>query len=273
MIDEKLAQRNKENYSFNDYKQGSATAEYNSVMNDVRQQIDEAKERVSDEGKERLERLYERHAGQLAAWTNKHNSNGAGHVSVMIAGPSGYNMRKHEKFMNREGKLWAEYDELQNIDSKIWAIVQGDKIIKSDDENAIEKLKEKLRKAEEEHAGYKAYNVKARKEGSEVLAGYVLQNSNGRLKGIRDRIKKLERLAVIAEATPREEKEINGVMIIDNNEAQRLQIKFPDKPSRECRSELKKNGFRWSPSQGVWQCYRTGFNYIARAETIINKYY
>ena len=113
----------------------------------------------------------------------------------MISGPSNYNMRAHNKYLSREGKLWEEYNDIRDIDSKISAIVAGDRIIKSDDANAIEKLKEKLAKALKEHAGYIAYNKLARKEGREPYMPYVTANSNGRIKGIRDRIARLERLA------------------------------------------------------------------------------
>jgi len=259
MINEELARRSKENYSFSDYVAGSATAEFNAVIADAAEQIETAKANVSDEGKARLEKLLESYTRNYANWINKSNANGAGHVSVMIAGPSNYNMNKHNKWMEKESKLWAEYDEIKDIESKIYAIVNGDKIIKSDDENAIEKLNEKLAKALEEHQGYKDYNAKARKEKTQPLAPYVLANSNGRIKAIRDRIAHLERLAVKAEATPIEERtiETNGIKIVDNIEAQRLQIIFDGKPSAETRNELKKNGFRWCPTNGAWQSYRS----------------
>lgn len=259
MINEELARRAKENMSFSDYKPGSATAEYTATIERTRAKIEAAKAKVSPEAQERLDRLMERFAVKYANWTNAHNRNGANHVSWMISGPANYNMRKHEKYLNREGKLWEEYEELKNIDSKIAAIVHGDRIIKSDDENAIEKLKEKLAKALEEHQAYKDYNVKARKEGSDPLPAYVLQNSNGRIKGIRDRIARLERLAEQAAATTIEAQttEINGIKIVDNLEAQRLQIIFPDKPDADTRNKLKKAGFKWAPSNGAWQRYRS----------------
>ena len=33
----------------------------------------------------------------------------------------------------------------------------------------------------------------------------------------------------------------------------RLQIIFDGKPDPEVRAVLKKNGFKWAPSQGAWQ--------------------
>lgn len=259
IINEELARRSKENMSFSDYKPGSATAEYNASIQDAREKIEAAKARVSDEGKRRLDNLLERYAANLATWTNKYNANGANHVSVMICGPSNYNMRAHNKYLNREGKLWEEYNDLLNIDHKISAIVHGDKIIKSSDADAIEKLREKLAKAQEEHAEYKAYNAQARKEGKDSLPAYVLSNSNGRIKGIKDRIAHLERLAAQAEAVPVEERttEVNGIEIIDNIELNRVQIIFPGKPDADIRTKLKSNGFKWAPSHGAWQNYRS----------------
>lgn len=272
MINEELARRAKENMSFSDYKPGSATAEYNEVITEVKAKIDAAKLKVSHEAQEKLDRLYERYCIKYANWINSYNRNGANHVSVMISGASNYNMKAHEKYLKREGKLWEEYDDIKNIGHKISAIVAGDKIIKSDDTNAIDKLKEKLTKALEEHQAYKDYNVKARKEGKEQLMPYVLQNSNGRIKNIKDRIKHLERIAEKAANTTTEEltTEINGIQIIDNLELQRVQIIFPGKPDASIRTELKKNGFKWAPSQCAWQNYRNTRN-LDKAKEIVNK--
>lgn len=272
IINEELARKSKENSSFREYAKGSATSEYNAVIAEAAKQIENAKSKVSDEGKARLDSLLARYAANYANWINESNKNGAGHVSIMVAGASNYNMRAQEKYLNRERTLMAEYEDIRNIENKIWAIVNGDKIIKSDDANAVEKLKEKLEKAQAEHQGYKAYNVEARKEGKEPLAAYVLQNSNGRIKGIKDRIAHLERIAKAAAETTIEEQtsEINGIQIVDNLEAQRLQIIFPDKPNAEVRGELKKNGFRWCPTNGAWQKYRSS-EAKKIAENIINK--
>ncbi len=260
MIDEQLAKRSKENMSFSDYKPGSATAEFNQEIAKVAKLVESAKLNVSDEAKAKLDRFLESYTARYASWTNRRNSSGSRHVSVMIAGPSNYNMRAHEKFLNRESKLWEEYDEFKNPEWKISSIVSGDRIIKSNDVNALDKLKEKLANALEEHAGYKAYNAQARKDGTRPHMAYVLTNSNGRIKGIKDRIASLERAQargtkeIIVETASEES---NRIRIVDNAEAHRLQIFFNGKPSAEVRSQLKKNGFRWTPSIGAWQSYRS----------------
>jgi hypothetical protein len=144
MINETLARRAKENMSFSDYKAGSATAEFNAEIERVKALIEKAKTKVSPEAQERLDGLLSSYTRNYANWINKRNANGAGHVSVMIAGPANYNMRAHEKYLNRERKIWEEYEQFKNIEWKIQSIINGDKVIRSDDKNAVEKIKAKI---------------------------------------------------------------------------------------------------------------------------------
>lgn len=256
IINESLAKRNKENYSFSYYKEGSATDEYNQVIKEAKEKIEEAKKMVSPEGQERLDKLFDWYKSAYAKWVNKHNANGADHVSSMISGSANYNMKKHEQWLAKEGKLWAEYDELKDIEHKIHKIIAGDKIIKSDDSGALEKLKEKLLKAQEEHQGYKDYNVKARKQGTDKLPAYVLANSNARIRSIKKRIEQLEKLLSAETKEIEITEEPEGIKIVDNTEANRLQIIFDFKPDVDIRTKLKKHGFRWSPRNNAWQRYR-----------------
>lgn len=266
MINESLARRAKEMRSFNDYKEGSATAEYNAVVADFKAKVDKAKAQVSEEGKQRLDKLLDTFTVKYANWINAYNANSAKVPSIMISGAGNYPVRRHEKMMAREGKLWQEYEQIKEMEHQISAIVRGDKIIKSNDADAIEKLKDKLEKALKEHEGYKEYNKKARKEGKTPLAPYVLQNSNGRIRNIRKRIEKLEKIAEL-EIT---EEVINGIRIVDNTEAHRIQVFFEGKPDADTRNELKSNGFRWAPSRGAWQSYRNSFN-LKKAVEIASK--
>lgn len=123
-IDERLAKRSKENMSFSDYVEGSATREFETKINGVKEQIEIEKKKVNDNGKILLDNLFIRYKNQLAEWTNKHNSNGANHVSVMISGAGNYNMKKHERYVQREGNLWKEYEAINDIDCKINKIVK-----------------------------------------------------------------------------------------------------------------------------------------------------
>lgn len=285
-INEGLAKRSKENMSFGDYKTGSATAEFNEEIARVRVLIEAAKLKVSQEAQERLDSLLASYATNYANWTNKRNSNGAGHVSQMIAGPANYNMRKHEQYLNRERKLWEEYDQLKDIEWKISSIINGDKIIKSSDENAIEKLETKLEALQKRQEYMKTANAILRKkitDEEKIIAmtkagisesdakelikpdfcgrvgfSYQMTNNNGNMRNIKLRIAKLQRQRS-AEATETiiETEDISNIRIVDNPQANRLQIFFPGKPDAGIRSKMKSNGFRWTPSIGAWQSYRS----------------
>ncbi len=289
VINENLARRAKENMSFSNYKEGSATAEFNATVAEVAAKIETAKAMVSPKAQERLDNLLSHYISKYAKWTNAKNANGASHVSVMISGPSGFNTRAHDRYMKRESKLWEEYEWFKNVDYHISSIVRGDKIIKTGASDEIEKLEKKVVSLEKLQADMKAANkiIRSKKlsdpekveqitaigftesAAQELLAGdfagrlgfppYALQNNNANISRYKKRLEKAQRLAEVAESTPMEERtaEINGIKIFDNIESNRLQIFFPDKPSAEVRTQLKKNGFRWAPSIGAWQSYRS----------------
>ena len=66
--------------------------------------------------------------------------------------------------------------------------------------------------------------------------------------------KRLESVARL-KSTPTKEYTIGEVRIVENTEANRLQVFFPEKPSEEVRKELKSNGFRWASIAACWQSY------------------
>lgn len=297
MINETLARQAKQNVSFSDYKEGSATDEFNIEIERVRELIAKAKEKVSPATRERLDNLLASYTRKYASWINARNANGAGHASVMISGPAGFNHRQHEKYIAREGKLWEEYDELKNIDYKIQSIVRGDKIIKTGDPNALEKLQAKLQGLEENQEHMKRTNKIIRnkkltadeKVAAMVETGisesaaigllrpdfcgrlgfpdYALKNNNAEIRRIKSRIEQVVRL----QETPATEETFGEVKVVDNTDANRVQIFFPDKPSADVRATLKSSGFRWAPSIGAWQAYRKSYN-LTKALEIAKSY-
>lgn len=258
IINEQLAKRAKENMSFSDYKEGSATENYNKVVEEITLKINEAKEQVKEDTEKinKLDYLLNKFKKDYANWINKHNANGSSHVSVMISGRGNYNMNKHNRYVAKEDKLWQEYNNIMAIDVKIDKIIDSNKIIRADDKNALEKLRAKLEQEQKQHDEMINYNKQARKEKKEVYPAYMLTNGNQRIKNIKDRITHLEKLEELKKTESSKEIEINGVKIIDNLEANRLQIIFDGKPDENTRKLLKSNGFRWSPSNGAWQRYR-----------------
>jgi hypothetical protein len=90
--------------------------------------------------------------------------------------------------------------------------------------------------------------------GRTGFPNYTLVNNSANIRRLE------KRLAVIQNAQhdeTTEEQFPRGVRLVDNVEANRLQILFPEIPSEEIRRELKRNGFHWSPIAGVWQRHRS----------------
>ena len=167
--------------------------------------------------------------------------------------------------------------------------------IMSSDHDALKKLQEKIDKAEKLQQWMKDTNATIRKHSKagkdaqvaalvamghtqtdaaklvksdsvwEIgYAHYELTNNNANIRRMKQRVVEIERLR----ATPTKQTEVvtsaggdSKIRIVDNTEANRLQLFFPGKPSEAIRSKLKENGFRWTPSVGCWQAYR---NYRAQ---------
>ena len=85
------------------------------------------------------------------------------------------------------------------------------------------------------------------------VPAYVLSNRNGEIKRIKDRLAQLRKVDEMEHT----EIEFDGGMIITNEDVNRVQILFDEKPDDTTRSKLKSNGFRWSRTEGAWQTQRT----------------
>lgn len=95
------------------------------------------------------------------------------------------------------------------------------------------------------------------------FASYSLTNNNANIRNCEKRLKSLERVeaAVTSDETydvVDEGVTVVGVILRRNVEANRLQLIFPGKPSEKMRNDLKRAGFRWSPSEAAWQRHLNG---------------
>ncbi|WKN46456.1 DUF3560 domain-containing protein [Tunicatimonas pelagia] len=177
--------------------------------------------------------------------------------------------------------------------------IENDRTIYSDDPEAIQKLRCRLKDLEEYQSSLKAINKLCRskklkdEEITKQLAdeyglnastihqllnptysyekrgfqSWRLSNNNANIRRIRERIAQLEK----AESEETTEQIVGDVKIVDSVEHNRLQIFFPDKPSVEVRAELKQHGFRWSRQQGCWQRHRSN-TATYQSERIIRLY-
>jgi hypothetical protein len=91
---------------------------------------------------------------------------------------------------------------------------------------------------------------------------YELTNLGQNIKRLKERLAQLERLS----QQETEKVQIGDTEIVYNTEENRVQVFFPGKPSREIRTELKSNGFRWSPYNGCWQRHLSQWAYTFAKE-------
>ncbi len=150
--------------------------------------------------------------------------------------------------------LWEDYQKIMGMKERIRKLGQPSKVIKAADDDAAEKLREKIAQLTEKQDGMKAANAQARKESKGApYAPCTLSNNSQKIRATKKRLAGLEAAKEKGTSERRVEFMSEQVTVIENTELMRLQLMFDGKPSGEIRKTLKKNGFRWSPKQGAWQ--------------------
>lgn len=278
-ISEATAKAAKQAYSFFDYVEGSATASYRSEVDKCYEVACWAAERRPKE-EERIQWLFDRFVDGLANNINSDNRNTASCPSVMIAGGSNFPVHKKEKQNRRSDKLMEEYNYIMQIPDKIRSIGLNTTIY-SDEDDAIEQLEMKADKCRKVLESMKAQNAYYRKHGTmkgyegfteeytvkmdaeiasrcayerKPFMDYELTSVREKMKAAEKRAEELKKLKANAKNSDESGyPEVDGVEVVENAEAMRIQLIFDEKPSEEIRTVLKSHGFRWSPSYGAWQ--------------------
>ena len=276
-ISEAAARAAKQAYSFFDYVEGSATACYRREVDECYEIACRAAEKRPKE-EERIQRLFDRFVDALAANVNASNNNTASCPSVMVSGGSNFPVQKKMKQNKRAEKLAEEMDYIFQIPQKIRDIGNNTAIY-SDDEDAIEALEAKAEKYRSALETMKKRNAHYRKHGTmkgfesitderaeeldrEIASSfyqvpfppYELTSARQKIKAAEERAEQLKKLKASAEQTAGSEyPDIEGVEVVENAEAMRIQLIFDGKPDDATRAVLKSRGFRWSPSFGAWQ--------------------
>ncbi len=186
-------------------------------------------------------------------------------------------VKKKEKQNQAWEKNHQFYKEVQGILDKMKSIFYGKDQILSGDQDAIEKLEKKLENLKDMQSRMKEANKAIRMKNTEKGNGlltdmgyteeqikelrtpdfcgrvgypsYALQNNNANIRRIEGRLKELR--ATKEKGTL--ETENKFFKVVENTENMRLQLLFEDKPEPEVREVLRRNGFRWAPSQEAWQ--------------------
>lgn len=285
IINESAARLAKQMRSFDDYKEGSATASYNAQCAEAAAILEKVKAKcATDEQRERAEYLYNRYCSVLAEAINRDNEIGTRCPSVLICGAGNFPTRKKEKQIAAWDKNMENF---RKADHYLDMLKRAHTLaVKSDDPEVLDFLRAKLAGLEEAHALMVSANAYYRKnktledfegipadtmawitrpgvylpggrngDGSPLafygkpFPTYELTNSNANIKRVKQRIETLE---AVKASKPIEE-EHDGYTYREDAEAMRVQFQFDGKPDDETRALLKRNGFRWAPSLGVWQ--------------------
>jgi hypothetical protein len=210
-------------------------------------------------------------------------------ISVMITGPSNFPSRRNAKRNDTEHKRCEDLIEFRKraMAAVIRNLRPDLRPIMSGDEDATDRLSEKIAKAEEEQNKMRAANAairKHKKAGAETqiralvdlgfaaviaeellkpdfagrigFADYQLTNNNANIRRMK------ERLAHVAEQKTTQNNEVEGELarVEDCPAENRVRLFFPGKPDEATRTALKSGGFRWTPTLGCWQAYRNQWN-------------
>ena len=279
-INEEVAKFANDANSYRDYKAGTATKIYKDFVDRVYKTVEKIKEEKPNLA-EKAEGMAERYSRKLAEYYNAYYKNEASCPSMLISGRANFPVRKKEKQNNRRESLEKEWRYLEGYANKIENLLTMKQPILSNDENAVELLRDKINKLEAEQKKMKAVNAYYRKnktlEGCPELTskqieilkaamedsfhyedkpfmGWQLSNNNATIKNTKKRLEELLKLK--EEGTC--EKENQFFKVVENTELMRLQLIFEDKPDEEIRDILKRNGFKWSPKNVCWQRQLTG---------------
>ena len=275
-INEKMAGNARSMWSFSEYRPGSTTEEYKSYVNEAYDLADEVAAKDEKAGV-RAYAVAERYSKRMAEYFNRDISINLMCPSVMICGPANFPVKKKNRQIAAFDSNREFFNETQKLLDKIKSISNGTEVIKSSDEDCIERLEYKLETLKTLQDKMKAVNAALRKKDIEEgnldlmelgyteddikeirtpdiigrigYPAYRLQNNNQEIHRIEERINSLK--TVKERGTTEEENE--GYTYKEDTELMRIQFIFDDKPDEETRKILKQYGFRWAPSQGAWQ--------------------
>lgn len=261
--------------SFSEYQMGTRTREYQECVNEVYDLAEKVIAKRGEKYRERAWNLAKRYAKNMGKYFNEESRIGCMCPSVMISGAGNFPVKKKEKQVKAWEKNHEHYNYCQTIRGKLSNLLHCKEVIKSDDENAIEALEEKIEGLKEAQENMKEINKYYRKhktlEGCDLLTEkqcrklqesidqysydrapyprWALQNNLANIKRCQQRVDELKK----AKENGTAEIDYGDFKVVENTEMMRIQIIFGEKPDDEIRTLLKGNGFKWAPSQGAWQ--------------------
>ena len=141
-INEEMARRAHEMMSMSDYKAGSKTASYEKQVKAAEMLAESCKAVTDPMYHEKIDRLLDTYARKLADNMNEESRIGCMCPSILISGGGNFPVRKKERQNAAMDKNMAEYREICGLLDKMKSVGKGG--IRSDEENAVEKLEARI---------------------------------------------------------------------------------------------------------------------------------
>jgi len=280
-INKDIAARSHHNISF--FPEERATSEINGFAAHVQSIYEEINKHArSDTQREYLINQMVIFQGNYAHKYNDYLSAKGRCISSFITGGSNFPVRRAEKANNAEHNKYEDMSEW--IERAKAAILREMKKMAVEEAGGdVEVLKRKIAMLENSHEAMVESNKIIRKSttqeekvkaimdktglkeetvltmfkpdylGNIGFVGWQLQNSNANIHSAKKRLAELE----TKEATPTSDITFAGGSIVDNSEADRVQIHFDAIPEEAMRTKLKGEGWKWSPHNVCWQRKRT----------------
>lgn len=234
---------------------------------------------------DKLEEVFNRYRNGYAARYRDLLSAHGRCISSMIVGPAKFPTRRAEKANAAErARLGRVIEYREKVKRAAIRDLRPDlRPIMAGDADALDRLAIELAKREKKQEAMKKANSTIRKHkangpqaqiqalvelgyseqiAAELIkpdfcnrvgfANFELTNNSAEIRRLKARIEQIEKM----QAAPVLEKQGDGVRLEDDPPANRIRLFFDGKPNEETRANLKKNGFRWTPSLGAWQAYR-----------------
>lgn len=205
-----------------------------------------------------------------------------------------HSAKGHRRDLERSRKLMDKSVEASKKAARLQSradAARENTAISGDDPEAVQKLRSKLENLQRAQEVMKAANAYYRKhktlDGCPDLTSaqitdilqdwergwykgipyppYTLSNNNAEISRTKKRLAQLEAVDKMDHV----EISFPGGVLLTNEDINRVQILFDDKPDEETRAKLKRYGFRWSPREGAWQTQRTP-QALRRAKWLLN---
>lgn len=255
-------------------------------LNDFAEHVERLKGAGGDVGSDELARFAERHISATRAYWHAESRC----LSAFIVGPARFPTSRNQKRQASSDKARENVTShlaaaKKALERRAFPHGRPDGPIRASNPDAPELLRREIAKREQRQELMKDANSALRKAktsdedelaqivsdatglglgtarkvvmrncfGSRGFEGFELNNNRAEIRRLQQRLARIEATRERGSTEESAETQEGEVRVVENVDADRIQLYFPGKPSADTRAALKSLGFRWSPRHGAWQ--------------------